>query len=194
MLKARFEEKVRTGTSSSMSPSEKKNSHEPSNVLEFYTPQLPPSPKQTISFIVDQYAPGPQDCLIGSSLGGYYAAYLSEAFGCRCILLNPAVDPRRDLASYVGEHKMFHSDEAFVFKAEYLSQLSELNIFKLTRPERYFLIAAKGDELLDWREMVAHYPCGTLKLLQQSDHGLSDFGEHADEVVQFCISGRGAGV
>ncbi len=161
---------------------------------EFHCPQLPASPKQAIDLIVDQYAPGPQDCLIGSSLGGYYAAYLSESFGCRCILLNPAVDPSRDLAPYVGGHTMFHSEEAFVFKTEYLHQLEALRINKITQVERYFLIAAKGDELLDWREMVAQYPSGQLKLLEQSDHGLSDFGDHVEELVQFCMTGHGPGV
>jgi uncharacterized protein len=152
---------------------------------QFYSPQLPASPKEAVAFVVNEYAPGPQDCLIGSSLGGYYAAYLAENFGSRCVLLNPATDPGRDLAPYVGEHKMFHSDQAFVFKAAYLSQ--GLKISAVTKPERYFLIAAKGDELLDYREMLTQYPAGRIKLLEQSDHGLSDFVKHLDEVVQFCL-------
>ncbi len=194
ILSAGFTALRLTGTSSIESLAAKKISQNPSIAWEFHCPQLPASPKQAIEFIVDQYAPGPQDCLIGSSLGGYYAAYLAQAFGCRCVLLNPAVAPSRDLAPYVGEHKMFHSDEAFFFRAEYLSQLKALEIDKLSQPERYFMIAAKGDELLDWREMVARYPSGTLKLLQHGDHGLSDFSEHVDEVIHFCMSGHGRGV
>ena len=159
----------------------------------YYCPQLPASPKLAMDLVVERYAPGPQDCLIGSSLGGYYAAYLAETFGCRCVLLNPAVRPARDLAPYVGEHKMFHSDHAFVFQAEYLSELRALEISGLSEPSRYFLIAAKGDELLDWREMLAKYPAGTLKLLEESDHALSDFDSHLDQVVDFCLAEASSG-
>ena len=42
---------------------------------------------------------------------------------------------------------------------------------------------AKGDEVLDWREMVARYPGVHLKLLDGSDHALSDFDDHIDEVI-----------
>jgi uncharacterized protein len=194
MLRARFTTLAQTGASEIESSLEKKVSQASAPIFSFHSPQLPASPKQAIDFIVGEYGPGPQDCLIGSSLGGYYAAYLAQVLGCRCVLLNPAVDPGRDLAPYVGAHKMFHSDEAFVFKVEYLSELRALTIAKLTQPERFFLIAAKGDELLDWREMMAKYPSGALKLLEHSDHGLSDFGEHIDEVVQFCMSAHGPGV
>ena len=46
--------------------------------------------------------------------------------------------------------------------------------------------SAKGDELLDWREMLEHYPGARLKLLDGSDHGLSDFADHIDEVLAFA--------
>ena len=55
-----------------------------------------------------------------------------------------------------------------------------------TRPERYFLVAAKGDELLDWRDMVAHYAGARHKVLEGSDHGLSDFADYLDEVLEFA--------
>ena len=45
---------------------------------------------------------------------------------------------------------------------------------RITRPERYFLVAATGDEVLDWREMVAHYPAHG-SVINGSDHGISDF-------------------
>ncbi len=44
---------------------------------------------------------------------------------------------------------------------------------------------AKGDEVLDWREMTGRYPGTRIKLLPGSDHGLSDFEQHIDEVFAF---------
>ena len=40
--------------------------------------------------------------VIGSSLGGFYATVVAERTGCRAVLLNPAVDPARDLAAHIG--------------------------------------------------------------------------------------------
>ena len=47
-------------------------------------------------------APGRRErmAVIGSSLGGFYATVVAERAGCRAVLLNPAVDPARDLARH----------------------------------------------------------------------------------------------
>ncbi|MNH46522.1 esterase YqiA [compost metagenome] len=63
----------------------------------------------------------------------------------------------------------------------------------ITQPQRYFLIAATGDELLDWREMVAQFADAKQRVIQGSDHGISDFAEYADEVLAFCGVGTGVG-
>ena len=46
-------------------------------------------------------------------------------------------------------------------------------------------VIAKGDEVLDWREMTGRYPGVRLKLLEAGDHALSDFDAHIDEVFAF---------
>ena len=46
--------------------------------------------------------------------------------GCRAVLLNPAVDPARDLAGYIGEQTAWHSDERFFFRAEFIDELRAL--------------------------------------------------------------------
>jgi len=60
-----------------------------------------------------------------------------------------------------------------------------LTLARLTRPERYFAVIAKGDEVLDWREMSARYSGCRIKLLEGSDHALSDFDDHLPDLVKF---------
>jgi predicted esterase YcpF (UPF0227 family) len=155
---------------------------------EWLCPQLPASPAQAATLMQELTQPyAPQDiCLIGSSLGGYYATWLAERLGCRAVLLNPGVFAGRDLSAHVGRHRAYHSDEPFEFKASYLDELQALAVERITRPERYFLVAATGDEVLDWQEMVRHYPGARHKILQGSDHGISEFPHLADEVLAFC--------
>ncbi len=123
--------------------------------------------------------------VIGSSLGGFYASALAERLGCRAVLLNPAVNPARDLANHIGETTAWHSDDRFFFRAEFIVELRELTLDRLARPEHCFAVIAKGDELLDWREMCARYAGSRIKLLEGSDHALSDFEDHLPDLVSF---------
>lgn len=154
----------------------------------YLCPQLPASPAAAIALagaLVEDVEPA-QLTVVGSSLGGFYATWLAERLGCRAVLLNPAVKPPRDLESYVGVSTQYHSDEPFEFKHEYIAELQALVVPVITRPERYFLIAATGDEVLDWREMVEHYPLARQTVIQGSDHGIAEFADYLDEVLAFC--------
>jgi len=124
--------------------------------------------------------------VVGSSLGGFYATWVAEETGCPAVLLNPAVDPARDLARYIGEQTAWHDPaEHFYFAPEYVDELRALARGPVRHPERYFAVIAKGDEVLDWREMTGRYPGVRLKLLEGGDHALSDFDQHIDEVLAF---------
>jgi uncharacterized protein len=155
---------------------------------EYHCPQLPASPAAAIALALDIVGRFPVEeiVLIGSSLGGYYATYLAEQLGCRAVLLNPAVTPPRELEKYVGVTTAWHSDEPFEFRHEYIDELKALEVKQITHPERYFLLAATGDEILDWREMVAHYPGARQHVIDGSDHGISDFERYLDAVLAFC--------
>ena len=149
--------------------------------LTWACPQLPPSPAQAWSLIQQTSADWPTDTMvvIGSSLGGFYATVLGERRGCRTAVINPAVEPARDLARYIGEQTSFHKpDDHFFFRPEFIDELQALAPWPLTRPERYWALIAKGDEVLDWQEMRARFQACQLTLLEGSDHAVSDFAQH----------------
>jgi hypothetical protein len=124
--------------------------------------------------------------VVGSSLGGFYATCVAQARGCRAVLLNPAVDPARDLAGYIGEQTAWHNPaEHFFFEPRYVDELRALDTGPIAHPEEFFAVIAKGDELLDWREMTARYAGCRIKLLEGSDHALSDFDAHIGDVFAF---------
>lgn len=161
---------------------------------EFHAPALDVSPARAVAealAVCERFAPA-ELSLVGSSLGGYYATWLAERLGCRAVLLNPGVFAARDLSLYVGPQTMFHDPtRSFEFKPGYIDELRALEVGAITRPERYFLIAATGDEVLDWREMVKKYTGCRMKIIPGSDHGLSNFAEHIDEVLAFCDDDQG---
>ncbi|MYN09560.1 YqiA/YcfP family alpha/beta fold hydrolase [Pseudoduganella aquatica] len=166
---------------------------------EYLCPQLPASPRLAMELALSLLDGVPAQQLadeltvVGSSLGGYYATWLAERLGCRAVLLNPAIVPRQDLQKHVGVTTQFHSDEPFEFKAEYIDELRALDVARITRPERYYLIAATGDEVLDYRDMVAHYQGARQHVIQGSDHGISEFADYIESVLEFCDARPGTG-
>lgn len=166
---------------------------------EWACPELPASPRQAIAVATaaaGQLRRGagtaaagrrPRELtIIGSSLGGYYATWLAERMDCQAVLLNPVVHAARDLATQVGAHRTYHDDQPFFFDAAYLDELRALEVPRISRPERYYLIAATGDEVLDWREMRDHYTGARQRIIEGSDHGLGDFAAWLPDVLAFA--------
>ena len=150
-------------------------------------PQLPASPRAAFDRILqasDGWPPA-RMAVIGSSLGGYYATALAERTGCRAVLLNPAVHAARDLAAQIGVTTAWHSADRFEFRSEYIDELRKLEVGGLSHPERCLAIIAKGDEVLSWCEMTERYRGACVKLLEGSDHALSDFDDQLPDVVRF---------
>lgn len=156
--------------------------------VHWWCPQLPPSPREAMAMVAAGIRGWPRErmAVVGSSLGGFYATWVAEETGCRAVLLNPAVDPARDLHGYVGVQSSWHDpDETFEVKPGFMQELRALERGPVRHPERYFAVIAKGDEVLDWREMAGRYPGIRIKLLEGGDHALSDFDAHLEEVLEF---------
>jgi len=157
-------------------------------------PALPASPAQALALAGQEAQalaqmhgkPVSAITVMGSSLGGFYATCLAQQLDCKAILLNPAVYAPRDLATQVGEHVDYHHGQPFVFLPQYVDELTDMAVHRITKPERYFLIAATGDEVLDWQEMEAFFEGARQRIVQGSDHGLSDFSTYLPEVLAFA--------
>ena len=158
---------------------------------EYLCPALPASPARSIELVMDAVRDVPRErlALIGSSLGGYYATWVAEQTGCRAALLNPAIRPQDDLSRHVGVQPLFFSEALIDFRREYLDELEAVDTPAITRPERYFLIAATGDAVIDYRTMVQKYRGARQHVITGSDHEVSDFSAYIDEVLAFCDGG-----
>jgi predicted esterase YcpF (UPF0227 family) len=160
--------------------------HHPS--VTWWCPQLPASPAQAIDLLLEGTATWPRGhmAVMGSSLGGFYAAWLSAHKGVPAVLINPAVHPSRDLARYIGEHPVWQDPaQSIFFEPAYVQQLMRLESQSSPTQPATLALIAKGDEVLDWQEMLARHQTGQVRLIEGSDHALSDFDQHLPEILDF---------
>ena len=151
-------------------------SHRPTQVMAQLRALIAPHDAHTVT-------------LVGSSLGGYYATHLVEALGARAVLVNPAVRPYELLAPYTGSQKNLYTGEEYEFTAGHVAELRTLEVDRIT-PERYLLITATGDEVLDYRDGVARYAGCEQIIVDGSDHGFRAFTDYLDTVIAFWQRGR----
>ena len=156
--------------------------------VTWWCPQLPASPAQAIDLLLEGTRAWPRGhmAVMGSSLGGFYAAWLSAHWGIPAVLINPAVHPSRDLARYIGEQPLWQDPaQSIFFEPAYLQELMQLESQPLPTQCATLALIAKGDEVLDWREMLARHQAGQVRLIEGGDHALSDFEGHLPQILEF---------
>ncbi len=158
--------------------------------VRWWCPPLPPSPREALA-LVDHGTrdwPAARSAVVGSSLGGFYATVLAETptrRRWRVGLVNPAVDPARDLAAHIGEQTAWHDPaERFLFQPAFVDELRAMTPGLPSGRARYLPIIATGDEVLDWREMAARYAGEPIVIVPGSDHALSDFAHHLPRLLR----------
>jgi uncharacterized protein len=157
---------------------------------DFACPALPHQPAAALRLLEDLVAaPAPRApvTLVGSSLGGYYATCLVErSESLRAVVINPAITPAEGLRNHLGPQKNLYTGEAYELTQQYLDELQAMRVGRIHAPQRYLLIHATGDELLDYRVASAYY-CGARQIIHAGgDHGFADFERYVDEVLRFA--------
>ncbi|GGO78621.1 esterase [Marinobacterium nitratireducens] len=125
--------------------------------------------------------------LIGSSLGGYYSTALVERYdNCRAVLINPAVEPDRLLAGWLGVNENIYTHEAYMLTPQHLEQLRALGQGPLRDPSRYLLLQQTGDETLDYREAVERYRDCPQFVQPGGSHGFDRFEDLLPALLPFA--------
>jgi len=154
---------------------------------EFAAPELPHRPEEAIAIAEARIArcDPARVTLVGSSLGGHYATHLAERHGVRAVLVNPAIRPFERLAAALGPQTNLYTGARYEFTPEHIEALRTLEVERITRPERYLLVVATGDEVLDYRDALAKFPDSPRIVHAGGDHGFGEFERYLDVVIDF---------
>ena len=123
--------------------------------------------------------------LIGSSMGGFYAAWLAEKYRCKAVLVNPAVQPWLGRDYLLGDQANYHTGEVHRIEQKHLDQLQEFEVVAMENPKHLFVLVQTGDEVLDYRLAADKYAHCQLVVEEGGDHGFQDYENHLPDIAKF---------
>lgn len=150
-------------------------------------PNLPADPEKAMSILEQSLESAAEPvCLVGSSLGGYYATWLAQQHKLKAVLLNPAVRPYELLREYLGENQNPYTGERFRITETYIDLLKDLEVKQISRSEDFLVYLETGDEVLDYRQAEAKFADSRLVIFPGGSHEMVNFESSIVDILDYC--------
>jgi len=156
--------------------------------LHMETPVLAASPREAVEHLEANYfidSDVRPMGIIGSSLGGYYALYLSVRYGVPAALVNPAITPYRLLEDYLGSNTNFYTGEEYELGPQHMAELLALETKPPVQPQQVLTLLQTGDKTLDYREAVQKFKYHPLWVQFGGSHAFEGFERTLPAIVAF---------
>lgn len=142
---------------------------------EVYAPSLSHIPALAVETLEEFIRALPvAPLLLGSSLGGYYALYLSQQFDLPAVLINPVVQLTSPLDQVLGMNRHYYDGSRFEFTTEHLESLRRYASPE-ARTEKILLMVQFGDELIDHSATIDFLPGAKLVREENGSHAYEHF-------------------
>lgn len=129
-----------------------------------------------------------QVMLIGSSLGGFYAQYLSVQLDevTTAVLINPALQPQITLKPKLGQQTNMVTGEKFIFRQQGFDELQQFEVLTDDIAVPTLVLLDEGDEIIDYRFAVRQFKnSGRVIVYPGGGHRFDHLEEAMQEIVAF---------
>jgi predicted esterase YcpF (UPF0227 family) len=156
--------------------------------VNFYCPQLASTPDEVIKQLEDlieiSKSKDEQWLFMGSSLGGYFATYLSEKYHGKTVLINPAVKPYKLMSNYLGEQTNPYTGEVYQVEQHFIKSLKSIEQKRISK-NNYLVMVQTGDEVLDYQQATEKYDDCQLIVQRGGDHSFIDYSKMLPKIAMF---------
>jgi uncharacterized protein len=139
-------------------------------------------PFEAFNAYLDALRGAERPLIVGTSLGGFFAAWIGSELNLPFIAINPAIRPGRSLRAYLGEG-VTHFGAPFRLTEEVVDGYRDLS-FRTDGPGR--VVLDMGDEMIRSRDTLLAV-CDELPVL--TFPGGSHRFDHMEELVSYLFSG-----
>lgn len=147
-----------------------------------YVPELAiDTLKEIIEFFTKR---GENVYLMGSSLGGFYATYLSDFYGLKAVLINPAVNASISLTRAIPKYINYYDQSSFEWNQSHVDMLKKYDVIPKNQ-KNLLLMLQKGDEVLDYKEALEKLKDANLILEDKGFHHFDGFEDHLKSIEEF---------
>ena len=154
------------------------------NVISINLPYDPEKAMALLEYLVRNLKEEPL-ILVGTSLGGFYALYLTYKYGIISVLINPATHAHEDLKTEIGHHRNYKTDESYEFTEKHVEALRNffVPIEKLENlKDRIYVYLDEGDEVLDSKKTAEYFKGFYVQMFPDGDHRFKHMPELIEDI------------
>ena len=107
--------------------------------------------------------------LIGSSLGGYYATFLSEKYNLKAAMINPAVWAYKIFKNDMGSNENLNTGEKYFIDDLWVQSLKDIFIENIT-VKNYLVLLQTGDQTLNYKFAKQYFEGSNLIIDEGGSH------------------------
>lgn len=120
--------------------------------------------------------------LIGSSLGGYYATFLSEKYNLKAAMINPAVWAYKIFKNDMGSNENLNTGEKYFIDDLWVQSLQDIFIESITG-KNYLVLLQTGDQTLNYKFAKQYFEGSNIIIDEGGSHSFENLELKIPEIL-----------
>jgi len=154
------------------------------NIIAPSLSHIPTLAIETLKELIEAFSIYEEVYLIGSSLGGYYALYLSHLYNIPAVLINPALQPEFTLKKYIPSTTNYYDGSEFEYRQSHIESLQKYRVEE-SSTSNIFLMLQKGDEVIDYTIALKKLNGVKTVVEEGGDHSFRGVERYTQDIEEF---------